>query len=96
MLPPTDKPLGPKRSSHNNYIKLSFRSGGSEEFAQVLKEVLAKKQWEKVQKQPQQTNQKAPPQVSHRHAGIGGIERRLEERYKFIYLKSSVYGQHLQ
>eukprot|EP00794_Sanderia_malayensis_P007502 gene7502-8333_t len=77
---PDGKEPGPSYSSPYNSIKLSFRSGGQAEFHLMFQNALSKKEWlQCVSQQPKTPKQ---PSVSHRHAGIGGIQRKMEEKYR--------------
>jgi len=78
--PPKEKPSGPKQASSNNFIKLSFRNGGHEEFGRSFKNSLTLKDWEKVSAPP--AKKEAAPEISIRHVGIGGIERKIQEKYE--------------
>ncbi|XP_057314779.1 vacuolar protein-sorting-associated protein 36-like [Hydractinia symbiolongicarpus] len=79
---PPDKPSGPKRASSHNYIRLSFRVGGQEAFGKALQNALSQKDWEKIAAAACAPSQPQAPQISHRHVGIGGIERKMQEKYK--------------
>lgn len=76
-----DKPSGPKQISHNSYIKLSFRHGGQEEFGRSFKNSLTLKDWEKVAA-PAKKEEPEVPEITLRHVGIGGIERKIQEKYE--------------
>jgi len=77
---------GPQQSSTHNYIKLSFRAGGQEEFGRALRNALSLKDWEKLEIAAGASGGSKvtvpPPQASKRHVGIGGIERKMQEKYK--------------
>jgi len=46
--PPPDKKAGPVQSSSESYMKLSFSNHGSSAFHDMLKSVLAAREWERV------------------------------------------------
>ncbi|XP_065669207.1 vacuolar protein-sorting-associated protein 36 isoform X3 [Hydra vulgaris] len=75
----TNKPDGPKQKSQHNYIKLSFRSGGNEQFIKAFKNVLCSKDWEIINAAIDKP--KEPVEISHRHVGIVGIERKIHEKH---------------
>eukprot|EP00795_Rhopilema_esculentum_P000583 gene583-10272_t len=78
---PDGREPGPAFSSPNNHVKLSFRSGGQSEFHQAFLSAISKKEWNSLPK----SQQKSGPQTSavqHKHAGIGGIQRKMEEKYR--------------
>lgn len=80
LKPPKDKLSGPKQSSSHNFLKLSFRDGGQDDFSRAIKNSLTLKDWEKTQTPSVKAEAKAD--VSHRHVGIAGIERKIQEKYE--------------
>jgi len=77
---PPHKEPGPAHSSPSSFIKLSFRSGGQVEFHTALSSALSKKEWVKSKSNQQKTVTKTA--IHQRHAGIGGIQRKMEEKYR--------------
>jgi len=75
-----DKPSGPKRSSSHNVVRFSFRVGGQEQFTKELNQVIAAKEWEILKAASNQSKKTA--ELAPRHVGIGGIERKMQEKYE--------------
>lgn len=74
---------GPQQSSGYDYIKLSFRSGGQDEFGRAVKNAISLKDWEKLQIASGRASTNAgASKPSMRHVGIGGIERKMQEKYE--------------
>ncbi|XP_006824476.1 vacuolar protein-sorting-associated protein 36-like [Saccoglossus kowalevskii] len=68
------KPAGPVVHSQYPYIRISFKEGGQTEFYRCLSEQLSRRLWEHQSSQPLK--------MKKVHAGIVGIERKLEEKRK--------------
>ena len=81
LKPPADKPSGPKQSSRHNSIKLSFREGGHEDFTSAMRNSLTLKDWTKALN-PLVKKDSKEADTSLRHVGIGGIERKIQEKYE--------------
>eukprot|EP00731_Ephydatia_muelleri_P031182 Em0022g696a len=73
---PSTKPEGPAVLTKANYILLSFRKGGHDEFFRILQSQLAEKAWEK--------SLPPPPKADNAtvRAGIVGIERNIEKKQR--------------
>ncbi|KAH3843715.1 vacuolar protein-sorting-associated protein 36-like isoform X2 [Dreissena polymorpha] len=78
--PVSGQQAGPASSSKYDYIRLSFRDGGQQEFLRYLVQALREKKWEKKYVPPAPPG--APPgAVAGRHRpGIVGIERSIQQK----------------
>ncbi|XP_038055641.1 vacuolar protein-sorting-associated protein 36-like isoform X1 [Patiria miniata] len=73
---PPNKPPGPVMMSAHSYIQLSFKEGGETEFFRCLSEELSRRRWEYM------PTPKAAGKPKAIHAGIVGIERNLEKKWR--------------
>ena len=80
---PAYKPPGPVTSSPNNYIRLSFRDGGQPEIFKHIQQALSSKGWEKQSPiHVPVSSVNASGQGSQFRSGIGGIEKKMQQRHK--------------
>ncbi|XP_033631386.1 vacuolar protein-sorting-associated protein 36-like [Asterias rubens] len=77
---PSNKPPGPVMMSGHSFIQLTFKESGETEFFRCLTEELSKRRWEYMTPAPRPGGKHHQPKAIH--AGIVGIERNLEKKWK--------------
>ncbi|XP_072040761.1 vacuolar protein-sorting-associated protein 36-like [Amphiura filiformis] len=80
--PRPGKTPGPVMSTVHSYIQMTFREGGETDFFRCLTEELSRKRWE-LTPSPSRTAPRVPgAKPKQIHAGIVGIERKLDAKMK--------------
>lgn len=77
--PQQDKTQGPRDFSNATFIKLSGKDGLEPTFVKSLHETWAARVWEVTEEKP---NEEQKPRRIELRTGIGGIERKMQEKQK--------------